>query len=331
MFELAYPWLLALLPAPILAWYFLPPYREREASVRVPFLDRLAEATGETPRRGGLIMKRQTLQKLIAPIAWVALVVALARPQLVEPPIVKTESARDLMLGIDLSGSMEVPDMFNAAGERVTRLEATKEVIDGFVERRQGDRIGIIVFGTQAFVQTPFTQDHELVRALLAQLQPAMAGPQTMLGDGIGLGIKAFDQSEARDRVMILLTDGSDTGSKVPPSKAAEIAASGGLTIHTIAVGDPASVGEAEMDLETLETIARTTGGTSFRADDREQLEDIYRQIDALTPEEIDTTSYRPTRPLYHWPLGAALIALILHQALMITVGGVKRMRASDA
>jgi len=331
VFELAYPWILAILPAPILAWYLLPPFREREASVRVPFFDRLAEATGETPRRGGLILARTTLQKILAPLAWVALVVALTRPQLIEPPIVKTESARDLMLGIDLSGSMAWPDMFDAEGERVSRLEMTKDVIDAFVERRAGDRIGIIVFGTQAFVHTPFTPDHDLVRVLLDQLQPAMAGPQTMIGDGIGLGIKAFEQSEARDHVMILLTDGSDTGSKVPPPKAAEIAANAGLTIHTIAVGDPTSVGEAEMDLETLEMIARTTGGTAFVADDREQLEDIYRQIDALTPEEIDTTSYRPTRPLYHWPLGVALIALLLHQGLMIGMAGLHSMRMSDA
>jgi Ca-activated chloride channel homolog len=329
MFELGYPWLLAILPAPIVVWYLLPAYREREPSVRVPFLERIASATGQTPRPGGLIRARGPLQTILAVFAWCALVLALARPQLVEPPIIKTESARDIMLGIDLSGSMDFRDMFNADGERITRLAMTKDVIDAFVERREGDRIGIVVFGTEAFIQTPFTHDHELVRVLLDQLQPTMAGPQTMIGDGIGLGIKAFEQSEARDRVMILLTDGSDTGSKVPPPKAAEIAATAGLTIHTIAVGDPAAVGEAEMDVETLETIAAATGGTAFRADDRAQLEDIYRQIDALTPEELDTTSYRPTRPLYHWPLGAALVAVLLYQGLMVGAGGVRGMRKS--
>ena len=330
MFELGLPYVLVLLPAPLLVWYLLPPYRDKQPSVRVPFLEGLARATGTEPRKGGLVMQRRALQKILAPVVWVMLVLAAARPQLVEPPIVKTESARDLMLAIDLSGSMATSDMFNEAGERVTRLDVTKIVIDDFVARREGDRIGIVVFGTQAFVQTPFTQDHDLVRSLLDQLSPGMAGPQTMLGDGIGLTIKAFEQSEARDRVLVLLTDGSDTGSKVPPAKAAEIAASAGLTIHTIAVGDPTSVGEAEMDLETLETIAATTGGAAFRADDREQLEDIYRQIDALTPEEIETTSYRPTRPLYHWPLGIALVALILHHALMITWAGVRRLRTAD-
>jgi len=331
VFELGYPYLLALLPAPLLVWRFLPPYREREASVRVPFLEGLASATGAEPRKGGLILRRNLLQKALAPMIWALLVVALARPQLIEPPIVKTESARDLMLGVDLSGSMDTRDVFDEQGERVSRIEMTKIVIGDFVDRREGDRIGIIVFGTQAFVQTPFTRDHELVRALLTQLRAGMAGPQTMLGDGIGLTIKAFEQSEARDKVLILLTDGSDTGSKVPPTKAAEIAAAGGITIHTVAFGDPGTVGEAEMDTETLERIASTTGGTAFQADDREQLEDIYRQIDALTPEEIETTSYRPTRPLFHWPLGIVLLLLILYNTLMLGRVGVQRLRASHA
>jgi len=331
MFELSYPFLLALLPAPLIVWWFMPPYREQAVSVRVPFLDRLAEATGASPRRGGVVRRRSVLQMALAPIIWALLVLAMARPQLVEPPIVKTESARDLMLAIDLSGSMAARDMFDEAGGRIARLDAAKSVIGDFIERREGDRIGIIVFGTEAFVQTPFTRDHDLVRTLLEQLQPAMAGPQTMLGDGVGLTIKAFEQSEATDRVLVLLTDGSDTGSRVPPRKAAEIAATREITIHTIAVGDPAAVGEAEMDLETLDAMADATGGTAFRADDRDQLDDIYRQIDALTPEEIEATSYRPTRPLFHWPLGFALGLVLLHSTLMSVRLGIGHMRTRDA
>ena len=171
MFELSYPYMLLLLPAPLLVWRFLPPYRERETSVRVPFLEGLASATGVEPRKGGLVLRRNLLQKALAPVVWALIVVAVARPQLVEPPIVKTESARDLMLGVDLSGSMDARDMFDEQGERASRIEMMKIVIGDFVERREGDRIGIVVFGTQAFVQTPFTRDHELVRALLAQLR----------------------------------------------------------------------------------------------------------------------------------------------------------------
>jgi Ca-activated chloride channel family protein len=262
---------------------------------------------------------------MIAPLAWILIVTAMARPQFVEPPIEKVESVRDLMLAVDLSGSMDTADMFDRNGDRVQRLDAVKLVVDDFISRRKGDRIGIIVFGNQAFLQAPFTLDHDVVRSLLQQTQPRMAGPQTMLGDAIGLTIKVFENSEAKDRVLVLLTDGNDTGSKVPPKKAAEIAADHHIAIHTIAMGDPQSTGEAAMDLDMLKDIADVTGGTPFRADDRAQLENIYRKIDALIPIEIETHSYRPTRPLYHWPLGVAVLLVVLYHILM---GGSQALRA---
>jgi Ca-activated chloride channel family protein len=317
VFEFDLPWMFLLLPAPLIAIWLLPAYRERRESVRVPFFEGVAAAAGVKPGRGGALMRRNLLQKIAAPLAWALIVTAAARPQYVEPPIEKIESARDLMLAVDLSGSMDTRDMFDPEGNRVQRLDAVKLVLDDFIARRVGDRIGIIVFGSQAFVQTPFTQDHELVRALLDQTQPRMAGPQTMLGDAIGLTIKVFEESEARDRVLVLLTDGNDTGSKVPPHKAAEIAADNDVTIHTVAVGDPRTVGEGAMDLEVLEAISRVTGGTAFNAGNREQLDDIYREIDALTPEEIQTIAYRPTRELFHWPLGGAVVLVLLFQLLM--------------
>ncbi len=331
MFEFEYPWALLLLAAPFLAFWLLPPYRERERSVRIPYFEKAAAALGETPSQAGVRLKKNWLQVVIAPLAWALIVVAAARPHLVEPPIQKIESARDLMLAVDLSGSMDTRDMFDEEGTRVNRLEAVKAVLDDFIERREGDRLGIIVFGTEAFLQSPFTQDHELVRTLLEQLQPRIAGPQTMIGDAIGLTVKSFEQSQARDRVLVLLTDGNDTGSTVPPRKAADIAAADSITIHTIAVGDPRAVGEAEMDLEMLQDIAATTGGTAFQADDREQLEDIYRQIDALTPEEIETISFRPTRPLYYWPLAGLLVLVFAYQLIMGTLSWIQRARVRHA
>jgi Ca-activated chloride channel family protein len=317
VFEFDFPWAFALLPLPLLAAWILPAYRERRESVRVPFFEKVATAAGAEPARGGVHMRRNVLQWIFAPLAWVLIVTALARPQYVEPPIEQIEPARDLMLAVDLSGSMDTPDLFDVDGNRIQRLEAVKGVLDDFIARRKGDRLGIVVFGNQAFLQAPFTQDHDLVRALLMQTRPRMAGPQTMIGDAIGLTIKAFESSEAEDRVLVLLTDGNDSGSKVPPQKAAEIAAGSNITIHTVAVGDPTSTGEAEMDLETLQAIADATGGRAFRADDREQLEEIYDRIDALTPVDIETVSYRPTRPLYHWPLGAAVGLTLLYHLIM--------------
>jgi Ca-activated chloride channel family protein len=317
MFEFDLPWAFVLLPAPLLVWWLLPAYRERQEALRVPFFEKIAAATGIEPSRGGVLLRRNVLQGLIAPLVWVLIVTALARPQFIEPPIEKIESARDLMLAVDLSGSMDTPDMLDAEGNRVQRLDAVKTVLDDFISRREGDRLGMVVFGNQAFLQAPFTQDHALVRTLLSQTRPRMAGPQTMIGDAIGLTIKSFESSQATDRLLVLLTDGNDSGSKVPPRKAAEIAAQNDITIHTVAVGDPSSTGESEMDLETLQAIADATGGQAFRADDREQLEEIYLRIDALTPIDIETVSYRPTRPLYHWPLGTAVVLIFLYHLLM--------------
>jgi len=327
MFEFELYWAFALLPAPLLAWWLLPPYKDQQDSVRVPFFEQLASASGAVPARGGVLRSKSLAQKLLAPLVWVLTVVALARPQFVEPPIEKIESARDLMLAVDLSGSMDLRDMVDASGERITRLDMVKSVLDDFVSRREGDRIGVIVFGNEAYLQAPFTQDHDLVRTMLGQAQPRMAGPQTMLGDAIGLTIKAFASSEARDRVLVLLTDGNDTGSRVPPKKAAEIAATNAITIHTVAVGDPEAAGEGKMDLEALEAVADATGGKAFFAGDLEELETIYAEIDALTPEEIETLSYRPTRPLYYWPLGGAVALILLYQSLQMLLVVVRGAR----
>ena len=331
MFEFGAPWAFVLLPAPFIIWWLLPPYREQVEAVRVPFFEQMASALGQSPRRGGTQLRTNLLQKLLAPLVWLLLVVGLARPQFVEPPIEKIESARDLMLAVDLSGSMDTRDMFDPDGNRITRLDAVKLVLDDFIARREADRIGVIVFGNQAFVQAPFTQDHTLVRTLLDQTEPRMAGPMTMLGDAIGLTIKAFEQSTARDRVLILLTDGNDTGSKVPPLKAAEIAAQNDVTVYPVAVGDPTSAGEGEMDLETLRGMANATGGLLFNAGNREELEAVYHEIDALTPEEIEATSYRPTRPLYFWPLGAVMVLLFAYHTLMVICMSLSALRERHA
>lgn len=331
MFEFDYPSLWLLLPAPVLVWWLLPEYRERQASVRVPFFEQLASAAGVRPTPRGVLLKRNFLQWLLAPVCWTLLLAALARPQLVEPPIEQVESMRDLMLAVDLSGSMDTRDMVDPAGEPIQRLDAVKLVLDDFIARREGDRIGVIVFGSQAFLQAPFTDDHDLVRSLLADTRPRMAGPQTMIGDAIGLTVRAFERSEAEDRLLVLLTDGNDTGSKVPLATAAEIAAKAGITVHAIAVGDPASSGEAQMDVAALREVARLTGGQAFRADDREALEGVYRAIDALAPVAVETQSYRPTRPLYHWPLGAVVVLLVGYQLIMASLAALQRLRGQDA
>src|SRR5262245_50969944 len=205
--ELAWPWALLALPLPLLAWWLLPPYRERQAALQVPFFTRLAAATGETPQPGAVVLRRLPLQMIGAVVVWCLLVLALARPQWVGEAITHDVSARDLMLGVDISGSMDQPDFRAADGTTKRRLDGVKQVIDAFIARRRGDRVGLILFGSKAYVQAPFTQDLRTTQALLHQAQVAMAGQQTAIGDAIGLAIKSFETSKAEQKLLVLLTD----------------------------------------------------------------------------------------------------------------------------
>ena len=329
--ELGQPWLLVLLPAPVLIWWLLPPYRERQASVRVPFFEQVALASGRPAAAGAVVRRATVVQRVLAPLVWTLVVMALAQPQWVEDPIERIVSARDLMLAVDLSQSMDARDFTAPDGRRIDRLEAVKLVLDDFIERRAGDRIGLVVFGEQAFLQAPFTLDHDTARALLDETRIGMAGPRTVIGDAIGLTVKVFDASEAPSRVLVLLTDGNDTGSRVPPSKAAEIAAREGITVHTIAIGDPEASGDDRVDLDALRAIAGETGGRAFRAEDRTGLEAIYRELDGLEQADVETLSYRPKRPLFQWPLGAALALLFGYHLLNALVTGVGALRTPHA
>lgn len=328
--ELALPAALLVLPAPLLVYWLLPPYRERQASVRVPFFEEVAGAARMKPQAGAVILRRNVLQKALAPMLWVIAVLGMARPEWVEPPLTRVESARDLLLAVDLSGSMAISDFRDPDGNRISRLDAVKEVLDDFITRREGDRLGLVVFGDAAHLQMPFSRDHDAVRALLAETRVAMAGPRTMIGDAIGLAIKLFEESGAEQKVVVLLTDGADTGSRVPPNKAAEIAAERGVTIHTIAVGDPEGLGENRVDVALTEQIARITGGESFLAQDRDELSEIYAELDRIEQRELEAVSFRPRRALFHWTLGAIVI-LVLAYHVLVTALSLPWRRGSHA
>ncbi|MHC2439038.1 VWA domain-containing protein [Bradyrhizobium sp. USDA 4451] len=322
MLELAWPWMFAILPLPILVWWLLPPYRARQASVMVPFFDRLAAATGQTPQRGAVVLQRRRIQMVTAAVIWVLVVAALARPQWVGDPVTREVSARDLMLAVDISGSMDQRDFRSGDGAMLTRLDGVKRVITDFIARRHGDRVALVLFGTKAYVQVPFTQDLQTATTLLAQTEVGMAGQQTAIGDTIGLAIKTFQASKAQEKILVLLTDGNDTASRVPPEHAADIARQNGLVIDTIGVGDPAASGENRVDLGALRSVAETTGGHFFRAEDGAQLQAVYADIDRLAPAKLDTLSWRPKLPLFQWPLGAAvMLSLLLWLGLSLQSG----------
>ncbi|QNK00130.1 VWA domain-containing protein [Dyella telluris] len=318
MLQLEYPWLLTLLPLPLLVWWLLPPYGERTRAIRVPFFEDLTKATGLKPAHGAVVLRGNWLRRVLAPLCWVLVVLALAGPERLEPPIERTQSARDLLLAIDLSGSMATPDFLDPQGQRISRLDAVKGVVDDFIRRRTTDRIGLIVFGTNAFPQAPLTLDHVAVRELLDELRVGMAGQQTAIGDAIGIAVKMTEHSQQRERVLILLTDGNDTAGRLPAEKAAEIAKANHIVIHTIGIGDPEAKGENKVDLAALQRISAATGGRSFRGENREQLADIYGLLDRMTPSKVKHSVYRPKLKLYYVPLGAALLLMVAYHLLML-------------
>jgi len=328
MLEFDHPWMFVLLVLPVLVRFFTPPYREGKESVRAPFFDELAEVAKIQPSKGAVVLRRNLFQLLFLPLTWLLLVTAVAAPQWVEDPIEQIESARDLMLAVDLSGSMETCDFTGEGDVLVDRLTAVKLVLADFIERRETDRLGLILFGNAAFLQVPFTMDHGTFSTLLDEAQIRMAGPRTMLGDAVGLAIRVFEESEAEQRLLILLTDGNDTGSKVPPVKAAGIAAMHEITIHVIGVGDASAAGEAPLDEATLRQMAEATDGQYFHAGDSNELEGVYAEIDALEPQDFESHSYRPKRPLFHWPLGAVLV---LWSAYHLLLAGWSRLRRRGA
>ena len=330
MLTFLHPWVFALVLLPVLLRRFLPAYREAKQAVRVPWFERVTKLVGGTPSEGAVIAEATWKQRVFSYFLWILLVAALARPQLIEPAISWTSPTRDLLLLVDLSGSMEAEDFTNKQGKKVDRLTAVKEVLDDFLTQRDGDRVGLIVFGNAAFVQVPFTQDLKVCRQLLDETAVRMAGPRTAFGDAIGLGITLFERSESEDKLMIALTDGNDTGSQIPPAEAASIAKDKGIVIHVVGVGDPTATGEEILDEEALKAVATNTSGAYFHASDREQLATIYTEIDKMGTREVESESYRPRRDLFHWPLAAFLLLSVGFQALSLFFSYLKKRDASS-
>jgi Ca-activated chloride channel family protein len=324
MWQLDYPWLLLLLPLPWLAYRYLPAYNEARSAVRVPFFAAMSRAVGEAP--GIVGNRRNHWQLLLSFLVWALILLAAARPVFVEKPIERQQPVRDLMLAIDLSQSMETEDFTNTSGAKINRLAAVKDVVQGFIDKRKDDRLGLIVFGTGAYPQAPLTLDHASLSLLLADTGIGMAGPNTAIGDAIGLSLKLLDKAHEQEKVLILLTDGNDTSSAITPDHAAEMAANKGVIIHTIGIGDPSASGEAKVNLSALEQIAKTTGGQFFRAEDRNALDQVYATLDRLTPHQVKTLSHQPQRELFYWPLGAAVALLGLYH-----LGALLRVRLAFA
>ncbi len=314
MIDFAWFWMFLALPVPWLVRQLLPPAPDSAGpALRTPFLDDLESLPGGQPAKTS-----RPLRLWLAGAAWVLLVMAAARPEWLGEPIEQAVSGRDLMLAVDLSGSMEIQD-FVLDGRKVDRLTATQFVAGQFIERRAGDRLGLILFGEKAYLQAPLTFDRKTVRVLLDEAVIGLAGDKTAIGDAIGLAVKRLRDNPEGQRVLILISDGANTAGAVAPLQAAELAASAGLKIYTIGVGADEMVvrdlfgsrrvnPSQDLDEATMKGIAEKTGGRYFRARDLDELEEIYRLLDQLEPVERDKRFYRPRTELYPWPLGAALL-----------------------
>ncbi|MFV0280677.1 MAG: VWA domain-containing protein [Rhodoblastus sp.] len=318
MLGFAYPWIALLAPLPALAYWLPPPYTTVRAAVRAPFFAEIVRLSGGRTQDGAGVSRRGPWRMLMLIVCWCLALGALMRPQWTLPPIHRDLPARDLLLLVDLSGSMDTRDFTDATGAKVNRLTAVKQVLDDFLARREGDRVGVVVFGNAPFMLAPFTTDLKLVRQLLGEMQVGMAGPRTVFGDAIGLGVNLFAKSDAPAKTMIALTDGNDTASSVPPAEAARVARDRGIVIHTVAVGDPAAAGEDKLDENALREVATVTGGGYYRALDREQLAGAYRRLDAIETRMVETVAFQSRVELYWLPLAALIALSMLAQALRL-------------
>lgn len=312
MLEWMWPYALALAPLPLLVRWFAPPVKQGAGAIRVPFFRELArlatDGSGKTQGRGLMI--------LLSALAWLMLVLAVARPTWVGESVTLPQDGRDLMLAIDISGSMREDDML-VGRSYVTRLDSVKKVVGEFVEQRIGDRIGLILFGEQGYLQTPLTFDRDTARTQLTEALPGFAGNSTAIGDAIGLSISTLRNRPSESRVLILLTDGANT-SGTDPREAMKIAQEAGIRIHTVGVGAETKLERGifggvretypsrDLDEDLLREIATTTGGQYFRARDPESMARIYGEINKLEPVPEEST-YRPIKSLFHWPLSGAL------------------------
>ncbi len=330
MIELAHPWALVLLILPIFM-RLLPTYKESRDSVRVPFFAKLVELSEQRPEAGAMILQRDRLQHFLVGFMWLCLVLAAAKPQWLGPPIEQQKSGRDLMIAVDLSGSMETRDFTLPSGETVNRLDAVKEMLTRAAGRKSSNRLGLIVFGSAAYLQTPFTEDRQTWAQLLQETEIGMAGQSTVFGDAVGLAIKLFMEDDTQNRVLIMLTDGNDTGSTVPPVDAAKVAATHDIRIYTVAIGDPTSIGEEALDIDTLQRVSELTGGQYFQALDQTDLARAYATIGELEPELYESISFRPRLSLHWVPVGLALILYSIYHMSRIWVTNRSRREVSGA
>ena len=325
MLEFGYPWLALLVFLPLLLR--IKRSAQTEAAITLPALAKLTDASSQTSRHW------LSLNSVLALLIWLLLVTAATQPRWLGEPITMPQQGRDLMLALDLSGSMEIADMLYN-GQSMNRLDAVKQVVSDFLKRRQGDRIGLILFADAAYQQTPLTFDLVTVQKMLDDSVLRLVGTRTAIGEAIGLAVKRLNTYESSNKVLILLSDGANTAGNIQPLEALQLAKAAGGKIHTVGVGAEQMIQQSvfgqriinpshDLDEPLLIQLAEETNGRYFRARDLNELNKIYQLIDQLEPIERDGVTYRPQRSLLHWPLGLALLLSFVLAAFSINWRGV--------
>lgn len=320
MFEFVWPLAFLLLPLPWLIAKFKPSVAQTNIHIRMPSVAKLQ--LGHSKQ----LHKRAKVSPLEA-IVWLLLVSAAANPTWLDEPIVIPSEGRDIMLAVDLSASMTEQDM-EYQGRLVDRLSVVKAVVSDFIEARQGDRLGLILFGDTAFLQTPLTRDLATVSQMLTEAQIGLVGRATAIGDAIGLSVKRFEAREQSNRILILLTDGQNTAGNLEPNEALILAREEGIKIYTVGVGSDGrrgfglfgfnSMAGSSIDEKTLQHIAKETGGQYFRAKDVASLQQIYAMLDELEPISDETQTFRPKVSLFYIPLLVVLGLLFVAQLSVV-------------
>ncbi len=312
MISFAWPWLLVLLPLPLLV-YWLPKKRQNRVSAALIVPELLAASTVSTSHQDN---NKSSL--VILSLCWLLSVLALSQPQWLGDAIDIPTQGREMMIAVDLSGSMQIEDM-SLRGSTVNRLDMLKTVLGNFIERRVGDRLGLILFADDAYMQTPMTFDRKTVKQMLDESVLGLVGRKTAIGDAIALAVKRFDAKQKSNKVLLLLTDGQNTAGRISPEQALELAVAKDITIYSIGIGADVMLQQSlfgsrrinpssELDEQTLTKLAQQTGGKYFRAKDSQGMEQIYQLLDELEPVEQDQQQMRPLTALFYWPLALALL-----------------------
>lgn len=334
MFSFHWPLIALLLPLPLLIWYFWSAHHINDhtnniTQIKFPVLDRLKLAFSMHQVKAS----SQLLSLSCLTMFWCGLIFSLMRPEIVNEYSYVDNQGYDLMLAVDISPSMQVLD-FSTQNKYISRMDATKEVVGNFINNRKGDRVGLVVFGEAAYLYVPMTLDVTSVSRMLQNVVPGMAGNSTAIGDAIGIAIKNLRERPEGSRVLVLLTDGEDNASSVPPLEAARIAKEYGIRIYTISVGQTAaatysgalssvSMGAPSIDEDLLRNIADSTDGKYFHASDPNSLKDVYANIDHLEKTKSDSREYKIRKSLYRYPLSFAAIVFLI-MCLMPIIRNIK-------